>query len=435
MPHVDIKAIIIAPNRQRKEFDPESLAELSQSIQNIGLLHAIVCRNTPEGPVLVAGERRLRAMQMLIELDVPFTHGSQIYTEGQVPVTWIDMMSLEQAFEAELEENIMRVDLTWQERATAIQSLHAYRTKQKADKGEVHTLAATVKELKGDDANNWDMAIAREELIVAANMDDPEVAKASSVREALKVVEKKKKKEHRAKLAESFDISKTPHTILHGDSEHLLAELPDASVDCIVTDPPYGMDASDFGSNFHTSHEYNDTWETFCNLCEWLAHESFRILKPDTHAYVFCNFSGFAHLQAAFESAGFKVWMQPMIWSKGNGNAPWITRGHKKTYECIMFAAKGSREMNMVKSDVLTYSPVSDRDHAAEKPVGLYVDLLSRSVNPGDVILDPFAGSGTIFAAADEVSCTALGMERSQDYYNLILTRLQQGPAFEDALL
>jgi site-specific DNA-methyltransferase (adenine-specific) len=435
MPHVHINAIIIAPNRQRQEFNPESLAELSQSIQKLGLLHPIVCRNTPDGAMLVAGERRLRAMQMLIELDIPFNHGSQIFSEGLVPVTWVDMLSTEEAFEAELEENIMRVDLTWQERATAVQQLHSLRTKQKASIGEVQTLSATVNEIKRGDANNWDMAVAREELIVASHMDDPEVAKASSVKEALKVVEKKKKKAHREELAKTFDLAKTPHTVKLGDSEKLFETLEDESVDCLLTDPPYGMDAADFGSNFHTSHEYNDTWDYFTKLGYWLARQSFRVLKPNTHAYVFCNFSGFAYLQTQFESAGFKVWAQPMIWSKGNGNAPWITKGHKKTYECILFASKGAREMNIVKTDVLSYPPVTERDHAAEKPVALYVDLLSRSVNPGDTVLDPFAGSGTIFAAADECSCIGIGFERSQDYYNGILNRIKQGPAYEDALL
>lgn len=421
---IKISEIIIQDNRQRRLFEPSEIAELSRSIQTLGLLHPIVVRRSGDAIYLVAGERRLRAMKDLIDLSIPITHNEAAYLDGTVPVTFIDALSEEQAYEAELEENIIRVDLSWQERASAVARLHELRTAQSASRGEPQFVSQTAAEIAGTKPTSQDVKNAKYDIILAKHFDDPEVAKAASRKDALKVIEKKAKQKHREVLAQSFDTSKSKHTLHHADSFQLLATLPPESFDCLCTDPPYGMDATSFGSNFSTTHDYEDNWEYFQSIAFMLSIEAFRLLKPNTHAYVFCNFEGYDTLHRAFTSAGFKCWMQPLIWSKGNGNAPWINKGHKKSYECILFAAKGDRDVNIVKTDVLSYPPVTDREHGAEKPVALLADLLGRSTNPGDIILDPFAGSGSIFEAANLVSCKAVGIERDKDSFNIALTKL-----------
>ncbi|HYE38168.1 DNA methyltransferase [Methylocaldum sp.] len=419
--------IIVRENRQRQTFDIDKITELSESIQRNGLMHPIVVRRTDEGFVLVAGERRLKAMQMLIDLDIPVRCGDTLYTGGTVPNLQLGELSPEQAEEAELEENIRRVDLTWQEKAAATARLHLLRSKQADAAGQFRqTLAMTAAELIGDLPTSNDVSIVKENLIIAQHLDDPDVVKAPTQKEALKVIEKKAKAQHRAELAKKFDLTKSPHRLIHANSlEYMADSLGDEVFDCLLTDPPYGVDASNFGSNFSTLHEYEDGWEYFLGISRTLSIEAFRVLKPNTHAYVFCSFEGFSILARDFTKAGFKVWPQPLIWAKGNGNAPWVSQGHKRTYECIMFASKGTREMNVVKADVLVHSPVSDREHGAEKPVPLLVDLLQRSVVPGDKILDPFAGSGSIFPAASAVSCVAVGIEREEASFNLALTKLE----------
>jgi site-specific DNA-methyltransferase (adenine-specific) len=418
--------IVVPENRQRQEFDQAKLAELSASIQKHGLLHPIVLRPLDGKWYIVAGERRLRAMQMLIELDIPIKCGEALYAGGTVPYTALGDLGPLEAEEAELEENIRRVDLTWQERANATARLHALRTHQAGAKAGVQTLAATAAEIVGAAPTSNDVAKVKTDIVLAQHLNDPEVAKATSEKEALKVIERKAKAAHRAKLAEQFDLSSTPHTLIHDNCLERLAHFPDASFDCLLTDPPYGVDADHFGSNFTLSHEYHDSWEYFLGISRTLSVEAFRILKEGSHAYVFCSFEGFSTLASDFRRAGFRVWPQPLIWSKGNGNAPWVHEGHKRTYECILFAAKGSREVNVVKADVLTYPAVADREHAAEKPVELYADLLGRSVLPGQSVIDPFCGSGPIFPAADKVSCVATGIEREIEHYNLALTKLEK---------
>jgi site-specific DNA-methyltransferase (adenine-specific) len=103
--------------------------------------------------------------------------------------------------------------------------------------------------------------------------------------------------------------------------------------------------------------------------------------------------------------------------------------GPRRTYECILFASKGDRKILKVANDVLAYPNVAEKDHGAQKPVELFADLLSRSCYPGEQVLDPFMGSGTIFPAASKERLIATGCEINQEYYNLAVTRLESEPA------
>lgn len=67
--------------------------------------------------------------------------------------------------------------------------------------------------------------------------------------------------------------------------------------------------------------------------------------------------------------------------------------------------------MTAIYSDVIVAPIVTDKRHAAQKPVEVYINLLTRSVQPGDTVLDPFAGSGTIFEAASHLQCQAIGWD------------------------
>jgi site-specific DNA-methyltransferase (adenine-specific) len=363
-------------------------------------------------------------MQMLLELDIAILCDKTAYFRGTVPVTFLSELSSEDAFEAELEENTQRVDLTWQERANATAALHNFRAKQ--NEGiQSQTIKATTTEILGETATRNDELGIRDDLLIAQHLTDENVAKAGSKKEALKIIEKKAKVAHRAKLAEQFDTTRSKHKLIKGDSLELLSSLESGTFDCLLTDPPYGVDADKFGSNFASEHTYHDSWEYFCDISRTLATEAFRLLRDNSHAYVFCSFEGFIVLAENFANAGFRVWPQPLIWSKSNGNAPWVSEGHKRTYECIMFASKGHREMNVVKPDVIIMSPDINRDHAAQKPWQLLADLLGRSTNPGNLVLDPFAGSGSIFPACDASSCRAVGIERSEESFNIALTRME----------
>jgi DNA modification methylase len=75
--------------------------------------------------------------------------------------------------------------------------------------------------------------------------------------------------------------------------------------------------------------------------------------------------------------------------------------------------------------DVLDYPPDTNLGHAAQKPVALFQDLLSRSILPGQSVLDPFCGSGPIFAAAHALKARATGIEMDQGSYGIAVKRIE----------
>lgn len=416
-----LNEISIEENRQRKEFDLNKINELADSIQKLGLLHPPVVRKTESGYSLVAGERRLRAITSLSQLDEGVKCGDVLVPPGSCPVLLISDLSPLAAREAELEENIIRVDLSWQEKAAAVAELESLRV---AQSGKPVTAKALAREIAGDLANANDVMNVRESLIVSKHLADPEVQKAKSQKEALKVIEKKAKAEHRQKLAEQFDLSRTPHKLVNKDCREALRDLPDACIDVVLTDPPYGIDAQDFGEQSSTGHAYEDSREYFDSLMQEVIPEFFRVMKPDSHIYLFCDPRRYAKLEALCREAGFLVWHVPLIWSKSNGMLPQPDFGPRRTYEMILFARKGQRKVLAVKPDVLQYANEKELSHGAQKPVDLFSDLLFRSANPGDTVLDAFAGSGTILPAATAVSCRAVCIERDGNSFALCVDRV-----------
>lgn len=423
-------------DRQRKKFSQEAIEELAASILANGIIHPPSVRTDPctDDIILVAGERRIRAMELIIKSGRCITHGDQTCPAGEIPLTELGVLSAEAAFEAELDENIKRENLTWQERAEAESRLFEIRSQQNAAANLPRpTLSSIATEVLQRQTGTSAIATGAQITSVAArirladHLDDPVIAKAKTEQEALKLVRKKQETLRIQVLAEAFDASASGdclHTLLTGDARQQLRTIPSDSVDCLLTDPPYGIDANTFGEQSSTGHNYADSEEYFNQLMENLAEESYRVCKERAHAYVFCDPRRFSDLQTHFELAGWEVWPISLIWNKGNGMLPRPEHAPRRTYECIMFAIKGNKHVRAVKADVISIPSVRDLKHGAQKPVELYTDLLSRSTTPGDTILDPFAGSGTIFPAANRAKCIAIGIELNSENANICLSRM-----------
>lgn len=425
---------VIVKDRQRQTFAHQPLEDLERSIDANGLIHppAVHIRN---GQVhLAAGERRLRACSNLIALGKPIRVGAEFAPAGTVPVLDLGSLSDTVAFEIELDENIRRENLTWQERAAAEAKLLELRGAQNAAAGlPKPTLTAIASEIIQRQTNSkapaegTQITAVANRIRLAEHLHDPEVAKAKTEAEALKVVRKKVEAARVQTLAAAFDATTAgdnPHTLLIGDFRHQISNVATESVDVLLTDPPYGIDADSFGEQSGTGHSYEDSVEYFEELITVLSEESFRVCKPEAHAYVFCDPRRFSDIQTHFELAGWKVWPIPLIWAKGNGMLPRPDHAPRRTYEAILFASKGDRIVRCVKGDVISVPGVRDLKHGAQKPVDLYADLLSRSTVPGNVVLDAFAGSGTIFPAANRMKVRAIGIELSEAYANLCRLRM-----------
>ena len=455
---VPLPEILILENRQRQEFDAQAMMELTESITSRGLMHAPVLRQLENGDlVLVAGERRLKAIQDIWMLGGEVRYNNELFPEPMIPYVTLGELSPLEAEEAELDENLRRQDLTWQEHAAAVEKLHNLRAAQKEaarmailkdttlsleeqkeylNQGQskyiaLQTVADTAAELTGRRDGAFQDNI-RKELIVARHLNSPEIAKAKNVDEAFKLLKRKEEVAKNTALAQSVGLSFNAglHRLLNVNCLDWMAETSNhGQFDVILTDPPYGMGADEFcdagGKLTAIEHGYDDSKESWTKLMQDWTILSFLCAKPEAHAYVFCDIDNFHELKLMMQNAGWYVFRTPFTVHKLNsGRVPLPDRGPRRQSEWLLYAIKGKMPVTHIYGDVITCNGDDNLGHGAQKPVALYQNLLQRSVRPGMKVLDSFAGTGTIFPACHQYQCEATGLEMSENSYGIALTRL-----------
>jgi site-specific DNA-methyltransferase (adenine-specific) len=181
-----------------------------------------------------------------------------------------------------------------------------------------------------------------------------------------------------------------------------LRTLPAGSVDLVITDPPYESLEKHraIGTTTRLKHSKassNDWFAIFPNSrFPELFAEIYRVLKPDTHFYLFCDPETMFVAKPIGEAAGFRFW-KPLIWRKDR-----IGMGYhyRALYECILFFEKGKRKLHDLGiADVLD-APRIVNGYPAEKPVTLSEVLVRQSSELGQLVIDPFMGSGSVGVAA-----------------------------------
>lgn len=426
---IDRRDIVVAKDRQRQDLSTDSLIELAESIDENGLIHPIVVRRG-EGAqlLLVAGGRRLGALDFLWMKGKEVRCGTQVFTDGMVPCLYLGELDPVDAYSIELEENLRREDLSWQDRARAISRLSELRNMQAGRPPTTAELAADLYAV----AEGKSAEIVRTHLLVARHLDDPDVSAAPTARDALKVLKRKEELKRSAELGEAVGATLTArsHTLLKGDSLELMVSLANESFDVILTDPPYGIEAQEFGDSAGKTkgaHQYDDSYDSWRQMAAELSINAFRLAKPQAHAYVFCDLDNFHELADYMRVAGWEVFRTPIIWFNPTAmRAPWPTMGPQRKWQSILYAVKGKRPVTKLYQDVITAPSDINLNHQAQKPVALYEDLLKRSIRPGDTILDPFCGTGTVFPAAHNMKCIATGIEIDAAAYGIAVDRLNK---------
>lgn len=428
---IHLDAVQVSESRQRREFDEGALQELGESISTYGMFHPLVLRIVGDGYVLVAGERRLRAIRDLYALGQDYYYDMEIVPSGMIPYVLLNELDELAAEEAELDENIRREDLTWQERSAAVARLSSLRRRQAVAAGNPEPAVASIAEEVRSSANARDVEETRRDIILADHLNDPEVAGAKTQGDAWKTLKRKENTRRSVELAESVGATFTSrlHRLYNEDSLAWMKEQPPGQYDVILTDPPYGMGADEFGDSGGQAagaHFYKDDEDTWLKIISGLSYESWRITKEQAHIYIFCDLDKFITLRELMGIVGWKCFRTPLIWHKPTASrAPWPDKGPQRKYECILYAVKGDRLALRMAGDVLSYPSDANLGHPAQKPVALFIDLLSRSVRAGDAILDPFCGTGPVFTAAQEFKCAATGIEMDAAAYGIALKRIQ----------
>lgn len=231
--------------------------------------------------------------------------------------------------------------------------------------------------------------------------------------------------------------------IILGDSLNLIQELEDESIDLIATDPPYLID---YKTNRRTKtdkvrnkegilvdHDFKSVIQNDANpqLITDIMPELYRVLKPDSAMYMFCSMDKVDFFKQEVEKY-FNL-KNIIIWVKNNHTAGDLEAQYAKKYEMILYANKGRCKINGKRiTDVWYFDKVVGKNqvHQNEKPLDLMQEIVLKSSNPGDIVFDPFAGSGTTLFAAKSQGRKYLGYEIDEKYYNLVNGKLSQSTLF-----
>lgn len=418
-------ANIIVGDRVRKTYAMDFLLELEESIRRLGLMQPIVLRETPDGMRLVAGGTRLTVMKRMLDRGEQIHSNAILCPPNHVPYLDIRELPESEYLAAELEENVSRRELPWQERVVAEKRLHELRQQLNPE----HSIADTAAIIFGANPTPAETFQTKTNILVAEHLDDPEVHKAKNEREATQIVRRKMERILTQELAGRIDASTLGHKLLHGDCRELLPTIAAGTVDCVVADPPYGIMAHTFTKQSNAvdgaKHIYNDTPEYAESVISAIANAI--CLKPAAHVWLFMDVRWFTRWNALFTEVGWYVWPHPIIWNKcGVGTLLGDANGPRHTYETLLFAQRGGRKITTVFPDVLSIRADISKDHAAQKPVDLYRQLIELSCAPGELVIDPTCGSGTIFAAAAITKVRAIGIENDVDSHAIAKLRLAE---------
>ena len=199
--------------------------------------------------------------------------------------------------------------------------------------------------------------------------------------------------------------------------------IPDNSIDCIITDPPYWMD---FQSN-HRKEKYNkienDNWLLWIDdFIEWI----YRVMKNNTHWYIFCSFHNVDIFKQAIEKK-FKL-KNILIWEKNNTSMWDLKWDYAPKYEMILYFHKWRREMLWWYryANIFKFNRTWNNFHPTQKPVDLIEFLLKNSSLKNEVVLDCFAWSFTTAVACKNINRKWICIEKDENYFNIWVNRIKE---------
>ena len=274
-------------------------------------------------------------------------------------------------------------------------------------------------------SNSRERASLQKDLLITQNKELPQVKVAKSKEEAYKAILDQQERNLKALLATKNLTADDDLKLIRGDCIEEMKKLRHGQFDVIFTDPPYGIGADTMKSD--SKHFYKDDPESALRVCREIISQGFNLCKPKATLFMWCDVEHFVTLRDFAGMQGWVTWRTPLVWWKGmQGHAPWGRAGFVRSYETLLFAVKGQRELYLSGGpDVCNIAgKTRGKSHAAEKPLEVINFFLSRAALQGDAVLDPCCGSGPIFEVGAGLKLKVTGIELSPDYYNTALARI-----------
>lgn len=247
------------------------------------------------------------------------------------------------------------------------------------------------------------------------------------------------------------------NTIINGDSIEALSKLPDASVDLVFADPPYNLQLEGelLRPNNTRVDGVDQEWDQFASFAEydrfthaWLA-EAHRVLKPTGTLWVIGSYHNIFRVGVSLQDIGFWV-LNDIVWRKSNPMPNFRGRRFTNAHETMIWASKDrsakgytfnydamkalNDDLQMRSDWVLPICSGGERlkddqgqkAHPTQKPESLLHRVILASSNPGDVVLDPFFGTGTTGAVAKKLGRKYIGIERDAQYAEIAQHRIDR---------
>ena len=201
-----------------------------------------------------------------------------------------------------------------------------------------------------------------------------------------------------------------------------MGRMENKFIDLIVTDPPYGMK---FRSNHRAERYGNIHWDDNLDWVNDFCAEANRVLKGNSHLYMFCSFHNVDIFKQALER--YFTIKNILIWEKNNTSMGDLKGDYAPKYEMILFATKGRRLLNGGRDpNMVKFARTGNKLHPTQKPVELISYLVNKSSKENDIVYDPFMGSGTTAEAAYDSNRNYIGSEIDETYYEISLTRIDR---------
>lgn len=403
----DVLAAEAIDTKDRIRSDMGDIDALATSIQSVGLIQPIILNRQNR---LIAGERRLRALRKLGLKEL--IHGVHfIFNDEQ------DSLRLKAM---EVEENVKRKQLSWQEEVlakkrllTIMQQIHGEARSGPPSKSDVigitssgfgiNKLAALLGESNAQTSKDIELANLVESAPMLARAETKEAARRQAVL-AVAVATGLQEQAQRPKVEGELRWK-----LFEGGFVNNAANVASNSVDLVITDPPYGEDTQGMAANSKQllAESFADSKTDVMLLVGRLVAEAYRVLKEDKFALIFFGHTVYTEIVDAARLAGFEVDVTPLIWVKNTvvNTSPYTRYG--RSYESILVLRKGNPKLlrpsqrDVIQLNTITIRTATEQKlYHAQKPVELIEKFILDTTIQDALICDFCSGSGTTGVAA-----------------------------------
>lgn len=223
--------------------------------------------------------------------------------------------------------------------------------------------------------------------------------------------------------------------IRQGDASELVYDLEDDSVTCVVTDPPFGMnyvsrrsdrkDRQVEAREIASDGDLESALDLFMDVALPLVEHK---MVEHSDLYVFTQWQVLPSWIEAIETIPNLHYKMLLVWAKGDAGMGDIDANWGCGHELILYCKKGRRDIRTRRPGIIAVDRLAagQNIHPTEKPVGLMERLIEQSTDPGDLVVDPFSGSGATIVAAQNLGRRGIGFELDDDYVAKSRSRLTQ---------